>query len=447
MVKVYKLHKAAGISAGLILLFLSISGFFLDHDKWSFLYTTTFSSVPSQTLKSEQRLFTSYHIDEQNSQHILVGSHRGLFESFNSGEKFSNISNLQILVILPFANELYLATSNGIYSYKNSHLKQIALDGEYITSLSVANETIVAVIDKETLVAIDKQTHDTLQTTIVKIDKKLLQEDIKLSRFVRDLHYGRGLFDGDISLLINDYATLILTFLALSGYIIWFLIKGKRHPKLVRKLIKTHANIFAILAIFPLIILAITGIFLDHSSGLGKFMKSVTISHSVLPPVYDTLESDIWSVDFDGKIYRIGNRYGIYKSKDLKSWSLESKGFAYKMIRRDDSLYVSGMGVPNRLFNNDTYTLLPQAPHMFRDVVYDKNTISYFSTMQTHLKIPHVEDISLYTLLLTIHDGTFFSSWWVWINDFAAIMLIVLSITGTIRWNTRKNRNNHQLKT
>ena len=438
MVKIYKLHKVAGISAGILLLFLSISGFFLDHDKWSFLYTTTFSSVPSQTLKSEKRLFTSYYVDEQNYQHILVGSHRGLFESFNSGEKFSNISNLQVLAIVPFTNELYLATSNGIYSYKDSHLKQIALDSEYITSLSLSKEKIVAVIDKATLVTIDKQTRDILQTTTVQIDKKLLQEDIKLSRLVRDLHYGRGLFDGDISLLINDYATLILTFLALSGYIILFLIKGKKHPKLVRKLIKTHANTFAILAIFPLIILTITGIFLDHSSGLGKFMKSVTVSHSLLPPVYDTLESDIWSVDFDGENYRIGNRYGVYASKDLKSWHLESKGFAYKMLRRGESLYISGMGAPNRLLNNDSYILLPHTPHMFRDIIKRENNVQYFSTMSNDFKMPTIEDITLYNLLLSIHDGTFFNSWWVWINDYAAIMLIVLSITGTTRWIVKK---------
>ncbi len=440
MVKVHKLHKVAGISAGILLLLLSISGFFLDHDKWSFLYTTSFSSVPSQTLKSEKRLFTSYFVDDKNPQHIIVGSHRGLFESFNSDTKFSKISELQILAIVPFLDKLYLATSDGVYSYKNSHLEQIALKGEYITSLSVSKEKIVAVIDKESLVTLDKQTYKVLHKTVVKIDKKLLQEDIKLSRFVRDLHYGRGLFDGDVSLFINDYAALILSFLALSGYTIWFFIKAKRYPKLVRKLIKTHANILAILAIFPLTILAITGIFLDHSSGLGKFMKSVTISHSLLPPVYNRLQSDIWSVDYDGKSYRIGNRYGVYASKDLKHWRLENKGFAYKMIRNGDNLYISGMGAPNRVLNNNRYILLPHTPHMFRDIIKQENKVQYFSTMNSNFTMPEIKDITLYTLLLSIHDGTFFSSWWVWINDFAAVMLILLGITGAMRWYIRLRR-------
>jgi len=331
MVKVHKLHKISGISAGVILLILSASGFFLDHDKWGFLYTTTFSSVPSHIKSSEKRLFNAYYKDEKNPKYIVVGGYRGLFESFDGGKKFSNISSLQILAIIPYNNKLYIAASNGIYSYDFKSLKELALQGKYITALSVSKHRIIAVIDKEKLITLDKKSLKTLNEATVNIKKEELQEDIKLSRLVRDLHYGRGLFDGDISLLINDYGAIVLTFLSLSGYLIWFLIKQKKYPKTSRKLIKTHANIFAIIATIPLFILAVTGIFLDHSSGLARFMNSVKIPHAILPPVYNTLRSDIWSVDFDENIYRIGNRYGIYKSKNLKDWSIESKGLAYKM--------------------------------------------------------------------------------------------------------------------
>ncbi|ADN08259.1 PepSY domain-containing protein [Sulfurimonas autotrophica] len=441
MVKIYKLHKISGISAGIILLILSVSGFFLDHDKWSFLYTTTFSSVPSQIKSSEKRLFNAYYKDKENAQHILVGGYRGLFESFNGGKKFSNISNLQILSIIPDKSILYLATSDGIYSYNFKHLKRVALQGEYITALSVSKKQLVAVLDKEKLVTIDKNNLQISNETIVKITKEALKEDIKLSRLVRDLHYGRGLFDGGISLLINDYGALVLAFLSLSGYMIWFLIKRKKYPQISRKLIKTHANIFAIIAIIPLFILSVTGIFLDHSSGLAKFMNSVKIPHSTLPPIYNSLRSDIWSVDFDGKTYRIGNRYGIYKSTNLKNWRLENRGLAYKMIRRDGILYVSGMGAPNRIYKDNKFYLLPDTPHMFRDILVKDKEVRYFSSMQKGFYLPQFHDITLYTLLLTLHDGTFFSSWWGWINDFAAIALILLGITGTMRWSIKKRKN------
>jgi len=438
MVKVYKLHKLLGISAGVILLILSVSGFFLNHNKWSFLYTTTFSNVPSHIKSSERRLFNAYYKDEKNPKHIVVGGYRGLLESFDSGKNFSKISSLQILAIIPYDNKLYIATSNGVYSYDFKSLKELALQGKYITALSVSKHRIIAVIDKEKLVTLDKKSLKILNETTVNIKKAQLQEDIKLSRLVRDLHYGRGLFDGDISLLINDYGAIVLTFLSLSGYLIWFLIKQKKYPKISRKLIKTHANIFAIIATIPLFILAITGIFLDHSSGLTRFMNSVKIPHTILPPVYNTLHSDIWSVDFDGKAYRIGNRYGVYKSTNLKDWSLESKGFAYKMIRRGNILYISGMGAPNRVYKNNKITLLKKTPHMFRDIFIDDGDVKYFSSSQKEFKLPEFQSVTLYTLLFTLHDGSFFSSWWVWINDIAAIFLIILGITGLLRWRLRK---------
>ena len=442
MVKAYKLHKVSGISAGLILLLLSISGFFLDHDKWNFLYTTTFSSVPSHTLENNNKLFTCYYQEANNPKHIIIGGHRGLFETLNGGKEFVQIASLQILAITPYADKLYIATSNGIYIY-NKQLKQIALAGDYITAMSVTKDKIVAVVDKQELVVLDRNTLELVNKTQVHIDSKLLKEDISLSRFVRDLHYGRGIFDGDLSLLINDYGAIVLTFLALSGYMIWIFIQRKKYPKLVRKLIKLHANIFVIFAIFPFLILAVTGIFLDHASALSKFMSSATINHTVLPPVYSTLKSDIWSVDYDGETYRIGNRYGIYKSENLKDWSFDNRGFAYKMIRKDDILYVSGMGAPNRVLENRQYRVLKNTPHMFRDIVLTKDKVTYFSSMGNYkdFKLATFNNITLYTLLLSLHDGSFFSSWWVWINDFAAIMLMLLSITGFIRWQALKSKN------
>jgi len=439
MVKAYKLHKISGISAGIILFILAVSGFFLDHDKWGFLYTTTFSSVPSYIKNSEKRLFNAYYKDIENPHHIIVGGNRGLFESFNDGKKFSQISSLQIFAIIPFQKQLYLATSDGIYSYNIQILKRVALQSQYITSLSISQNKIIAVKDKEKLIVLDRKSLMLINKTVVKIQKEELQEDIKLSRLIRDLHYGRGLFDGNVSLFINDYGALILTFLALSGYIIWFLIKRKKASKISRKLIKMHANVFVIIATVPLFILAVTGIFLDHSSGLAKFMSSITIPHSILPPVYNSLRSDIWSVDFDGKMYRIGNRYGIYNSKNLKDWKFENRGFAYKMIRRDNVLYISGMGAPNRIYKENKFNILPNTPHMFRDVFFQNNSIKYFSSMQKGFPLPKFDNITLYTLLLTLHDGTFFSSWWIWVNDFAAISFVLLAITGIIRWRIRKS--------
>lgn len=440
MVKIYKLHKIGGLSAGFILLILGITGFFIDHDKWKFLYTTTFSNLPQSTYAADSKLYDAYWIDKTDPQHRIVGGKRGIFESFDGGKSFIKMLLVQCHAIKADKDTLYAATADGIYMLQGSTWFRYLLKGEYITSLSISDKFIIAIIDKHQLVQIQKDSKSTLTKTTIKIKSSKLQESIILSRFIRDLHYGRGLFDGDISLLINDYGAIVLSFLGLSGFIIWWFIHTKKSAKSAKKLIKYHANSLALLAIIPLIILSITGIFLDHSGLFAKFMRSITIQNSYLPPVYRSLKHDIWSVDYDEKVYRIGNRYGVYKSSNLKEWELESKGLAYKMIRKGSTLYVSGMGAPNRIYQNN-WKILKNTPHMFKDIVYLEGKNTYFSTHNKFFTLPKFQDVTLYSFFLTLHDGTFFSSWWIWLNDYASLILLLLLVTGTMRWYKKKNFN------
>lgn len=434
MVKLHQLHKLAGLSAGLVLLILGVSGFFLNHDKWNFLYSTTFTNVPNTTKEADAKLFEAYWVDSNNQDYRILGSKRGIFETKDGAKTFTKMIDIQCLAIKKDESGVYGATSDGIYKLINSLWQPFSMQGEYITAISLSKNKIIAIVDKHELVEIQKDSAKILNRFIVEIDSKQLQHSIKLSRFVRDLHYGRGLFDGDLSLLINDYGAIVISLLAISGYLIWWLIRKKTKPKLARGLINWHANIFAIIAIFPLIVLAITGIFLDHSNALKKFMNSVTISHVILPPVYSSLKHDIWSVDYNENIYRIGNRYGVYKSNNLKNWELESSGLAYRMIRDNNILYVSGMGSPNRIYDG-SWSLLKNSPHMFKDIVKLDGSKHYFTTSNSEIdKLPKFESATLYSLMLTLHDGSFFSSWWIWINDYASVALIVLIVTGTMRW-------------
>ncbi|MEN4053735.1 MULTISPECIES: PepSY-associated TM helix domain-containing protein [Sulfurimonas] len=438
MVKSYKLHKFFGLSAGLVVLILSVTGFFLDHDNWNFLYTTTIKHYPDSLNDVDKRLFTSYNVDSQNHEHILVGSKRGLYESYDGGKTFQNILALQINAIKKADNDkIFLATSEGIYTINNDKIQAYMLGGKYINAMSIWGNTLAAVEDKTTIYLIDIKNKRIEQNLHVYLPKNALREDIKLSRFVRDLHYGRGLFDGDISLYINDFGAIVLTLLGVSGFFIWYFIYKKRAAKSSRKWIKYHANIVTIMSAVPVLILLVTGIFLDHGEGLGEFMKRTAIPHAVLPPVYDSLEHDIWSIDYDGKNLRIGNRYGVYKSDDLKHWSLESRGFGYSLTRDGNLLYVGGMGAANRVYDKE-WKLLPNTPHMFKDIVKEDDKKVFFSAHMTDLALPKFQDITLYSLLLTLHDGTFFASWWVWINDYAAFATLLLFITGILRWWKKK---------
>ena len=231
--------------------------------------------------------------------------------------------------------------------------------------------------------------------------------------------------------------------LGFSGFILCWLIanikKSHKYKNSIKYFVKIHSNIFSILAIIPIIILLITGIFLDHGKDLNKFMKETIISKDYLPPVYRTLKSDIWGADFDGKNFYLGNRYGVFKSADLTNFELVSEGFAYKMIRKNEILYVSGMGSSNRTLINNTWNILENSPHMFTDIYFENTNIKYLSSHNKNLILPIFDNITLYTLLYSLHDGSFFAPWWIWVNDFASALLLILLITGLIRWYLRSN--------
>lgn len=442
-----KIHKIAGLIAGIFILLLSITGLFLNHDNWKFLHNITFETVPANIYELNNRAFNAYWINPKNEKHIIIGNMRGVFESFDEGNSFTETLNEIIYSIKDDNNAVYIATANGIYKKEIQDLKwqKYLLEGKLITSLNIYKDRLIVVEDKTNVILIDLNNNIEIFSNKINIPKELLNIDINLSRFVRDLHYGRGLFDGDISLLINDFASIVLIVLGFSGFILWLLIrnvkKSTNYKNSIKYFVKIHSNVFALLAILPIVILTITGVFLDHGKDLNKFMKSIVIENSYLPPVYRTLRNDIWGADFDGNSFYIGNRYGVFKTNDFKNYEFVSKGFAYGMIRKEDILYVSGMGSSNRVFENKQWIDLNSAPHMFKDVFIKDGKIEYLSSHQNSIKVPTFNNVTLYTVLYSLHDGSFFASWWIWINDLASILLLILLVTGSVRWYLRKRKN------
>ena len=446
---IHKLHKYAGVFSGIFLLLLALSGFFLNHDNWKFLYSTTFSNryIPNETIQQNQRLYNAFHIDTTSKNIYTIAGFRGVYVSRDFGKNYLHSFDIPVYSMIEIDDgNYYVATSEGLYysSDKANTWKRFALDGKIVTSLSYDDDKFLVVVDKSELILLNKK-GSILSHTTVNIEQSELEHDISLSRLIRDVHYGRGLFDNGISLLLNDFSALWLTLLALSGYVLWYLIKSIRHHKSYKKplnmLLKIHASSWVLIAVVPLIFLVITGIFLDHGQFFANFMRKTKISHSVLPPIYNSLKEDIWAIDMYDGTYRIGNRYGVYKSNDMNKWKFESKGFAYKFIRKQKKLYVSGMGSANRIYMEHQWSILENTPHMFKSVNPIDDNVQYFSTHDLHISLPKVNTTTLYTILYSIHDGSFFASWWVYINDIASLFLLLLLYTGLRLWYKRVRRN------
>ncbi len=447
-----KIHKLSGVFAGVVLFLLAFTGLFLDHDNWNFLYNIKVPNafIPASVTGEGSRLNEVFLIDKEEENHVISAGLRGVFVSNDKGEKYTKTLSLRcysIRIDTSAENRYYAATSDGIYLSrdKGNTWEPFALKSKVVNALSLHDDKLFASI-KKSIVALISGKGEVLLEKPVHIAADQLNEKISLSRFVRDLHYGRGLFDNGWSLLINDISAIYLSFLAISGYLIWYFIrqikyKKKNRARQVKVFIRLHSTIMSLIVIIPLILLTLTGIILDHPVFFSPFLRSISISSSHLPPVYHSLREDIWSVDINKGIYRIGNRYGVYKSEDLTSWEQENRGFAYRMKRLNSQLYVSGMGAPNRLYDKDgDWHILRNTPHMFRDVNLVKNKPVYFNFRKPDIPLPELQTTTLYTILSTLHNGKFFATWWVYVNDGASLFLFILFTSGTIRWYRKKNK-------
>ena len=88
----------------------------------------------------------------------------------------------------------------------------------------------------------------------------------------------------------------------------------------------------------------------------------------------------------------------------------------------------------NRILENDSWRKLEHSPHMFKDVFVNKGEVIYLEGHKSKLPAPHFHDATLYSVLFTLHDGSFFGDWWAYINDVTAVVLVFLLISGTILW-------------
>jgi len=463
-----KFHKKAGLWAGLFLLVLSLTGFFLNHDQWRFQYDWTVSNtlLPESVAEADKKLFQAKTSRPGHANWLIVGGLRGAYISTDGGQQYQLTSRHQIYALRWFEERLLAATESGIlqsFDY-GQNWQPFALEGLWINALAVDHHKILASIEKTTLVVLNREGGIEHQQGVELPHDELIDE-VNLSRLVRDLHYGRGLFDDGWSLLLNDVATWLLIFSILSGTWIWWGLRRLKQRKIllpsltdanknrsnkaanIKQMIRLHSYGLVLFSVPLLLLFAVTGVVLDHSEGLGKPLKSVTVKVEHLPPIYRSLREDIWSVDIEYDEegvwhYRMGNRYGVYESDSLQDWQRVSEGFAYRMKRLGDTLYVSGMGAPSRMYHAETGWLNAKLPHMFRDIytVNQQNVVFCGHSKKADHHTPKLPDSSFYSIMLTLHDGTFFASWWVWVNDYASLMLLVLLFTGVMRWFKKKHR-------
>ncbi|WP_457639332.1 PepSY domain-containing protein [Persephonella sp.] len=439
----FKLHKVAGVLIGLWLFNLSLTGLLLNHEKnlfqLDFMWQWTLPSrlFSSDALKMHRfREVSSYKVHPENGRQ-LIGSMRGLF--VNTGEGFKQVFKGRVFKIEPYRDKnlkedystVFLATDDGIYRYSWNGMPQPAgMQGMVITAISVYGNTVFCAVEKKFLYRFDLVSGKAEEIEIKSMPKV---EHINFRRFVRDFHYGRGVADQPVSAVLNDIVSAWWLWLIVSGYLIFFLYRQSKKRKIqkvsIRKLVFFHSNVFTLIMIPFIFLLALTGLFIDHPRFFSPLIN-FNLPLWSMPPVYHSPEKDIWDIDYDGKVLRVGNRFGLYTSSDMKNFLIERKGFAYKLRRIENRLYLSGMGAPSGYFDGKKWHILKL--HMPVDFVLDgkpvkRNELPVFS-----------KNIPFYTFMVTLHDGSFFHRYFIFLNDVGAVLTFVLLFTGTVRYIKRR---------
>ena len=170
--------------------------------------------------------------------------------------------------------------------------------------------------------------------------------DVQLNRFVRELHFGKGLVGSATSLVMNDIGGLgnvhpVADRAALLGAA--EMVETPRQesvgavPKATKAarrsaivwLFRAHSATLGVASALMLIYLAATGIFIGHGRELGGWMKATRIPQAYLTPAFD---GSSWAGWIDAIVaypampgaFTIGNRVGMFTTVDNgRSWARE----------------------------------------------------------------------------------------------------------------------------
>lgn len=488
----HRLHKWAGLIAALWLAVLGISGLLLDHRHgWRWLWQSTVSDavLPGVvTSKAQTGIWRIFQIDPENPEQQVAGGPRGLWWTTENGTfwKQTHFINSTAVPAVTSAiivkdnnhSNLWLATDEGLWLSRDFGITAhyIALKGKHITALTYGQSnglnatSLLGVEDRSRIFQFNLTNYELHWLNLSPLQKDALPQDINLSRWVHDLHFGRGFLYAPLDLWINDFSGAALFLLPMTGFLFWYLPKRWRRQKpngpaphskkiTMKNLLRIHSSIVGILLCVPIVYLSLSGILLDHGKELRKWMKSVSISQAVQTPVYSmrSWANEIYAVAAypeDPNKISLGTRLGLFSSKDMgQSWYRESNinGFVWTLRRIDGRLFLGGMGVPNKVLQNGEWHMVKKSGHMPTDITTDGSGNWYWlngkgvqkgNLTEPHknasISFPQTTDVPWYYVLDALHNGTIFTKHWKWVNDFFAILALFLVISGLIRWWRKK---------
>ncbi len=474
----HRLHRWAGLGAGLWLAVLGLSGFVLDHHDWMCLWQSGVPAawVPARIVhQAEARRVQFYRFVDGHRR--LAGGRSGVWWSDDGGRHWEAIRGSRgrrlppVYQVLHDGDAWLLATADGLWSLANHErvARPWRFSGRAVTALAPRDaRRLWVVLERSELWSLAKLSGVAERVPLPEVPRAALPPGVDLSRLMHDLHFGRGLFRAPWSLLWSDAAGLGMVILPLSGFLYWWLprrFRARRRAgqpvssawrrQSMRWLYRLHGPLAGLLVVVPLIYLALTGVLLDHAAGLRPWMKSVHLFRNVLPPVY-TLTA--WQGEIRAVLgwpqqpdrVSLGTRLGLFtlENGNVKREALANGRAVFVwMVRQDAGVpALGGMGGPNHLWIDGRWQVQPRGAHMPSDVTRDLHGRLLWMTREglryrtadgyrtETASLPPLEYVPWYAVIDGLHNGLLIHPQWKWMNDVFALLALLLAGTGLWRW-------------
>ncbi|MBF0292714.1 MAG: PepSY domain-containing protein [Nitrospinae bacterium] len=482
-----RIHKLAGIVAALWLAVIGATGFLLNQKDWRWIWQTTVpeSLLPKKTLETAAEMEVAfYRIDPGDPSRRIAAGRRGAWLSDDAGNSWRNalFSGLppgespQVFSIVANSgsdwNDLWLATDDGIWMSINRAVsfERLAMPGVFVSSLAQGStpDELIGVADRSSVFTLDKRSLVVKWVNLSRPSSDQLPDSVSVSRFVSDLHHGRGIVTGIVSTLMSDIAGIALILLPITGVLFWLLsskwkknrsnpVNDERHLTAMRRFRMGHGAIMGIVATIPILYLSVTGVMMGHREEILEWMTSNRIAYKWLTPAYGLSDwnMEIYSVaGYPGEAgkFSLGVRSGFYTTADNgATWEREkipgpSSFFVWTTRRMGGDLFIGAMGGPNlQKLNGGEWKIVKGAGHMPTDVFTGLKSERVWKSHRGFLAEsgkkrgeyekfetgrPTPAGVSVYYLITNIHSGLVFHSQWKWVNDFFAVLAVILCVTG-----------------
>jgi hypothetical protein len=390
------IHKWAGLIGAAWLAALGATGFLLDHDSWRWLQQNkvpAWLTTRALDQNASRNVLRLLQIDPDDETIQVGGGLRGLWTTHDAGKTwtataFAGGDRPQILAIEPDPSQgwgrLWFATDDGVYvsQDKGASARRLSLPGEYVTYLAAGAgpSDMLGVIDHSrvfTFSTEDPAEIKALDLTPLEKDERPLK--VQLSRFLRDLHFGKGVIDPISSLVMNDVGGIAMFVLSLTGLLYWGLpkwwkwragamkSKGLKPNKAARRativwLFRLHSATLGVASAVIILYLSVTGVFIGHSRELRGFLRGTLVPQTYLTPAFAMSSWNGWIDSIVGYpdapgVFSIGSRLGLFTTSDGgKSWAREDDAngkpvlMAQRMRRLGEAVVVTnGMAGPSAI--------------------------------------------------------------------------------------------------